>query len=399
MLVPRPKPGPEPGPTIVKHVTRKPVWQSSLDEAPPEVREFLGRVLEKIPEGGTGVTGYQFPHWEWEGKPTHEAVGLKAIPGADPQELIARVMDVDGYEGHIAHVEASRSEPDPAFTPPEKVRFFQVISVPRVAKVQQELVLVDAGTVKGYRVAYWYLLKDKTRSLDPKVGARSEFNIGAWLVAPGVVGYALSSWPRRDDVNALQWVSLTSGENALAKKSRRGQHRRHGGVGEEAGGRGKVTSAPAAFSQPRPASEGIGRTSLADQGRRPSLARRVSVPIRHTGPGIDPPASFLRMSHDRRGRHACGPAHRRGVGVGLRPRSWGPPRSGSGPALRRVEVDRKDAGFRALFTRLLHDGLQPDGSSLTARNPVNEAQGAMASSVTRRQRRASTAQAKARERA
>jgi hypothetical protein len=80
------------------------------------------------------------------------------------------------------------------------------------------LVLVDAGTIRGYRVAYWYLLKDQTRSLDPKVAARSESNIGAWLAAPGVVGYALSSWPRRDDVSALQWVWLTSGADAVAKK-------------------------------------------------------------------------------------------------------------------------------------------------------------------------------------
>jgi hypothetical protein len=209
---------PEPGPTTVKPVDRTPVRPSSLDGAPSEVREFLGRVLEKIPDSGTGVSGYQFWHWEWEGKPTHEAIGLKAIPGVDPNQLIARVMDVDHYKGNLAHVEACRFEQDPAFTPPEKVRFFQLISVPAVAKVQQELMLVDAGTVKGYRVAYWYLLKDKTKSLDQKVAARSDFNIGAWLVAPGVVGYALSSWPKRDDVNALQWLSLTSGANALAKK-------------------------------------------------------------------------------------------------------------------------------------------------------------------------------------
>ena len=50
------------------------------------------------------------------------------------------------------------------FLPPEKVRFFEVIRVPKVTKVQQELVLVDAGTIKGYRVVYWYLLKDKTRA-------------------------------------------------------------------------------------------------------------------------------------------------------------------------------------------------------------------------------------------
>lgn len=209
---------PRPAPTITKDVAREPVRPSNLDDAPSEVREFLGRVLEKIPDSRTAVTGYQFWHWEWPGKPTHEAIGLKAIPGADPHELIARIMDVDGYKGNIAHVEASRSEHDSAVRPAAKARFYQLISVPRIARIQHNLALVDAGTVKGYRVAYWYLVKDKTESLDPKLGARSDFNIGAWLAAPGVVGYALSSWPKRDDVNALQWVSLTSGANALAKK-------------------------------------------------------------------------------------------------------------------------------------------------------------------------------------
>jgi hypothetical protein len=211
-------PGPSaPDGTSVKRVGRKPVLGPSMDEAPSEVREFLGRVLDRIPNGGAVITGYQFYHWEWKGRPTHEAVGLKAIPGVDPQKLVACVMNVDGYKGNIAHVEAARSEPDPAFNPPEKVRFFQVISIPKVARVQHELVLVDAGTVKGYRLVYWYLLKDKTSKLDPKLAARSAFNIGAWLVTPDVVGYALSSWPQRDDVNVLQWVSLTKGENALAK--------------------------------------------------------------------------------------------------------------------------------------------------------------------------------------
>jgi hypothetical protein len=208
----------KPGPAGAVRVARRPVWPSSLDGAPSEVQEFLGRVLKKFPDNRMRVDGYQFDHWEWAGRPTHEAIGLKAISGVDPEKFIARVMDVDRYKGNIAHVEACRAERDTAFTPPEKVRFFQAIRVPGVAVVQQELVLVDAGTIKGYRVAYWYLLKDKTKSLDPKAGARSDFNIGAWLVAPGVVGYALSSWPRRDDVNALQWFSLTSGANALARE-------------------------------------------------------------------------------------------------------------------------------------------------------------------------------------
>ncbi len=189
-----------------------------MGAAPPEVREFLGRVLAELAAGGAGVTHYQFRHWEHEGKPTHEALGIKAIPGVDPRELIARIIDVDGYEGHIAHVEACRSRRDPAREALHQVHFFQRVSVPGVAKVQHDLVLVDAGTIEGYRVAYWYLLGPETAALDSAAGARSEFNVGAWLVAPGVVGYALSTWPRRGDVNALQWVLLTSGADGLAKQ-------------------------------------------------------------------------------------------------------------------------------------------------------------------------------------
>jgi hypothetical protein len=209
---------PEQGPAGSRRIARKPPPPSGLDGAPPEVREFLDRVLERVPEGGTGATGYQFHHWAWEGKPTHEAVGLKAIPGVEPREAIARVMDVDGYTKHLAHVATCRSVLDPAAEPPKRVRLFQVVRIPGIARVQQELLLVDAGTVKGYRVAYWYLLEGATDEVDAKTGARSAFNVGAWLVAPGVVGYALSTWPRRGDVNALQWISLTSGADALAER-------------------------------------------------------------------------------------------------------------------------------------------------------------------------------------
>ena len=169
-----------------------------------------------------------------QGKPTHEALGIKAIQDADPRDVIERVMDVDAYEGHIAHVEACRSLRDPARETPERVHFFQRVSVPGVARIQHELVLVDAGTIEGYRVAYWYLLKPETDSLNPEAGARSEFNVGAWLVAPGVVGYALSNWPRRGDVNALQWALADFRRRWFGEESRRGQHRWHGVVGEGA---------------------------------------------------------------------------------------------------------------------------------------------------------------------
>jgi len=206
---------PAPRPPVVGQATRE---SSALDDAPPEVREFLARVFEYVPEAGAGVSGFEFHHWKMQEKPTHEAIGLKAVPGADPLAVIQRVMDVDAYRGKIAHVTACRSIRDPAYVPPKKVRFMQEVGVLGIARVQQELVLVDAGTIKGYRVAYWYLLKKETEGLDPKVAARSEFNVGAWFAAPGAVGYALSTWPRREDVNALQWASLTSGADVVARK-------------------------------------------------------------------------------------------------------------------------------------------------------------------------------------
>jgi hypothetical protein len=212
------RPSRQTAPKFDPPVVDQPAAPSSLESAPPEVREFLNRVLEKIPDRATPVAGYQFWHWEREGKPTQESIGLKAVPGTSPDQLIARVMNVDGYQGNFANVNICRSEKDSAFEPPAKVRFFQVLSIPGIAKIQHELALVDAGTIKGYRVAYWYLLKDKTEMRDPKAGARSEHNTGAWFAAQDVVGYALSSWPKRNDVNAFQWLSLTSGANTMAKK-------------------------------------------------------------------------------------------------------------------------------------------------------------------------------------
>ncbi len=196
----------------------QPAERNALRDAPAEVREFLGRALERLPEGGSEVAGYRFHHWKWGDKPTHEAVGVKAIQGIDPATLVARVMDVDGYNGHIAHVEDCRSLEEPDRGPSRRATFHQSVRVPGVARIQQDLVLVDAGTIKGYRVAYWYLLKDRTKALDTGGGARSEFNVGAWFAAPGVVGYALSTWPRRGDVNALQWASLTVGSDAVARR-------------------------------------------------------------------------------------------------------------------------------------------------------------------------------------
>jgi hypothetical protein len=226
-LVPRPVPGPAVSAIeAAREARRQPEAEPDarrqpqpdrLASAPPEVRAFLDRVLRDLPPAGSRVEGYRFLSWEQPGRPTRAALGVKAVPGLDPDALIARVMDVDGYEGRISHVLASRSRPAPGDSPDAPVRFYQQVQVPGIARVQQEAILRDLGTIRGYRVACWSLLPEQTEALDPRGGARSAFNVGAWLAAPGVVGYALSSGPRRSDVNTLQWFSLTTGADALAR--------------------------------------------------------------------------------------------------------------------------------------------------------------------------------------
>jgi hypothetical protein len=190
----------------------------SLDDAPAEVIALLDEVLARMPSASSGVAESQFHHWTVPGAPTQAALGLKGVPGVDPDALIRRVMEVDGYEGRIAHVLVNESRSALAEDPPDRVAFRQRINVPGITEVQHELELVDAGSIRGYRVAYWFLLPEETASLDPSLGARSEANVGVWLAAPGVVGYAFHSWPRRDDLNRFQWFSLTTGAAVLARQ-------------------------------------------------------------------------------------------------------------------------------------------------------------------------------------
>lgn len=176
--------------------------------------EFLDRVFQRIPS--TTPTQFRFEAWNHGGRPTAEGVGMLPVSGVDPEKLIARVMDVDHYIGNIDHVIASRSIQDSRFEGPEKVRFYQKINVPMLAKIHQELVLVDAGTRDGYRLAYWIMLDPETARLDSREAARSAYNVGAWFARDGVVAYALCSAPRKEDVGRLKFAALTRGADALA---------------------------------------------------------------------------------------------------------------------------------------------------------------------------------------
>jgi hypothetical protein len=67
-------------------------------------------------------------------------------------------------------------------------------------------------------VAAWDLLRPETDALSAKDGMRSDYSQGCWLAAPGVIGYAFASAPKREDVGLLKWKAMTSGADAAAPK-------------------------------------------------------------------------------------------------------------------------------------------------------------------------------------
>ncbi len=182
---------------------------------PADVRVFLEDIFARLP--AQTVSEYSFRSWERAGRPTAEGFGLLPLAGLDPEKVIQRVMAVDQYVGNIDYVAECRTVPDPAYSPPKSVRFYQRVNVPMLGAVQHELVLVDGGTRNGYRYAYWYLLEEPTNALDTSKGARSDYSMGAWVAGNGMLGYALSNAPIRDDVSWAKWQAMTTGADLTAK--------------------------------------------------------------------------------------------------------------------------------------------------------------------------------------
>jgi hypothetical protein len=181
-----------------------------------EGRHFLERVLARLP--ATPPQAFTFVHWNHAGRPTDEGFGIMPVPGLVPEKAIDAVMDVDHYVGNLDHVAACRSIPDPRFTPPEAVRFYQKLDLPLIGALQHELVLTRQGTHQGYLCAVWDILARETDALATRDGFRSDYSHGAWLAAPGMLGYALGSAPRRGDVGFLKWKALTTGADVAASR-------------------------------------------------------------------------------------------------------------------------------------------------------------------------------------
>lgn len=181
-----------------------------------EASAFVDRIFQRIPR--LPPTDYVFFHWGWGGRPTDEGFGMLPIAGMNAEGVAAAIMDVDHYRGNVEHVVECRAIADSRYTPPERVRFYQRIDIPMLGAVHHELVLQRMGSRQGYEILAWDLLKSETDALNPKQGARSDYNSGAWLVGNGVLGYALASAPKRDDVGFLKFKALTSGADAAASR-------------------------------------------------------------------------------------------------------------------------------------------------------------------------------------
>lgn len=177
---------------------------------------FLDRVVHRLP--GKPPTTFQFFHWSHGGRPTEEGFALLPVPGVEPGRVMAAVMDVDHYVGNVEHVAVCRSIPDARFEPPDHLRFYQKIDLPLLGGLHHELALHRLGERNGYEIAAWDLLRAETEKLSPREAARSDYSQGAWLAAPGVIGYALASAPRRDDLGWMKFKALTAGADAAASR-------------------------------------------------------------------------------------------------------------------------------------------------------------------------------------
>ena len=175
---------------------------------------FLDRVFSNLPRSGGS---FSFNAWRHAGRPTSEGVGILPGVSVDVDKMAARIMDVGNYKGNIDYVEESRVVSG-AHNKPGAVHFYQRIKVPVLAEIQMELVLTDFGVRDGWRVIGWHQLDAETERLSTRRGARSEYNVGAWLLKADAVGYALSSAPRKSDVGRLKFAALTKGADASAAK-------------------------------------------------------------------------------------------------------------------------------------------------------------------------------------
>lgn len=175
--------------------------------------EFLQRVLPHADD----LSRDRFNHvsWRYENRPTSEGVGLLPHYDTDIEAMVEHILAVEDYPDNVKFVEeveivdrASDSE----------VTYVQRMNLPLIGHIQVQINLADYGDLDGYRVVAWYQDEEGTAALDKKRGARTAYNLGAWLLQDDAVAYALSSAPLKSDLGTLKYMAMTKGADAGASE-------------------------------------------------------------------------------------------------------------------------------------------------------------------------------------
>ena len=128
--------------------------------------------------------------------------------------MVARILDVEEYPRNVRYVESVQILQRRS---PSDFTYVQKMSLPLLGGLQCALELTDQGERDGYRVVSWSQDDEATDALDKKSGgARTTYNLGAWILKPEEVWFALSSAPRKEDVGSLKFAIMTKGGEATA---------------------------------------------------------------------------------------------------------------------------------------------------------------------------------------
>lgn len=173
---------------------------------------FLARVLEQLTD--MSRDRFSSKSWRFEGRPTSECVGLKPGVDLDVDKVAARILDVEAYPQNIKFVEDTQVTnriSDSEFV------YVQKMKLPALGGIQVSLHMQDLGEHDGYRVIAWDQDDAGTQALDKNHGgARTEYNLGAWLIKPTELAYSLSAAPVKKDVGSIKYAVMTKGSDATA---------------------------------------------------------------------------------------------------------------------------------------------------------------------------------------
>ena len=172
--------------------------------------DFLDRVMPHL----TKLPTDKFNHtsWRYENRPTSEGVGI--LPAQVNLDIMAScILDAEHYPENVKYVESVEIVDRRS---PTDVSYIQRMSLPVLGKMQVQIDLAEIPSRDGWRIIAWDQNDAGTEELDKKQGARTAYNLGAWLLRDDAIAYALSSAPVKKDVGTLKYMAMTKGADAMA---------------------------------------------------------------------------------------------------------------------------------------------------------------------------------------